>query len=35
MREFGNRGSEVQRILHVDSVINLSFSFNASMKLRL
>ena len=35
VRDFGNRGGEVQWILHVDSVINLSFSFNASLKLRL
>ena len=27
VREFGNRGGEVQWTLHVDSVINLSFSF--------
>lgn len=27
VREFGNRGGEVQLILHVDSVIHLSFSF--------
>ena len=27
VRDFGNRGGEVQLILHVDYVIHLSFSF--------
>ena len=27
VRDFGNRGGEVQLILHVDSVVHLSFSF--------
>ena len=35
MREFGNREGEVELTLHVDSVINSSFSCNASMRLRL